>query len=58
MGFGVGVYYSNNQKNIDILEIQKKNYKEVKELELKIQEVQLENRELQLKLTGYEKEKK
>ncbi|WP_413998113.1 hypothetical protein ACMDB5_09970 [Flavobacterium sp. W1B] len=58
MGFGVGIYYNNNIRNIEILEIQKKNFIEIQAIQTQLQLIQIENKDLNLKLTSYEKNEK
>lgn len=55
MGFGVGIYYNNYIRNIEILEIQKKNFLEIQGLQTQLQILQIENKEQNIKLTSYEK---
>lgn len=56
--FTAGAYYNETRKNIEILDIQKDNFKELKILSKKINVLELENRELRKKITQYEQEKK
>jgi hypothetical protein len=58
MGFGVGVYFNNNVRNIEILELKKQNFIEIQELKLQMQLLQIENKDQNLKLTDYEKKRK
>lgn len=58
MGFGVGVYFNNNVRNIEILELKKQNFLEIQELKLQMQLLQIENKDQNLKLTDYEKKRK
>lgn len=55
MGFGVGIYYNNYVRNIEILEIQKKNFLEIQALQTQLQILQIENKDQNIKLTSYEK---
>jgi hypothetical protein len=55
MGFGVGIYYNNYVRNIEILEIQKKNFIEIQTLQTQLQILQIENKDQNIKLTSYEK---
>lgn len=55
MGFGAGVYYNNYIRNIEILQIQKNNFLEIKTLQTQLQILQIENKEQNIKLTSYEK---
>lgn len=58
LGFGAGIYYNNFVRNIEILEIKKQNFIEIQEVKSQIQLLQIENRELNIKLTYYEKREK
>jgi hypothetical protein len=57
-GFGAGIYYNNFIRNIEILELKKQNFIEIQEVKSQIQILQIENKELNIKLTYYEKKGK
>ncbi|WP_121905661.1 hypothetical protein [Ulvibacter antarcticus] len=57
MGFGAGVYYQNLEKNVEIIEIKKNNFIELKNLVREIDNLKIENKELILKIADYEQEK-
>jgi len=54
MGFMAGIYYNNIMKNIEILEIKKDNFIEIRKLKLEIELLKLENKEIKIKITDYE----
>jgi hypothetical protein len=56
MGFSAGSYYNDFKKNIEILDIQKENFKEIKDLNSKIEVLITEKKEILVKLKRYEKE--
>ena len=55
MGFSAGSYYNDFKKNIEILDIQKENFKEIKDLNSKIEVLITEKKEILVKLKRYEK---
>jgi hypothetical protein len=57
LGFGAGIYYNNLERNIEKLEIAKKNFDEVQELKTKMQILEIDNKNLTNTLTKYEKER-
>lgn len=57
-GFGAGIYYNNFVRNIEILELKKQNFIEIQDVKSQIQLLQIENKELNIKLTYYGKTKK
>ncbi|MEA1787716.1 hypothetical protein U1E44_16560 [Arenibacter sp. GZD96] len=56
-GFGAGVYYQNLQKNLEILEIQKNNFIEVKSFTTELEKLRIEKKRLILKIADYEQKK-
>lgn len=57
MGFGAGLYYQNLEKNVEIIEIKKNNFIELKDLVREIDNLKIENKQLILKIADYEQEK-
>jgi hypothetical protein len=57
MGFGAGIYYQNLQKNLEILEIQKNNFIEVKSITTELEKLKIEEKKLILKIADYEQKK-
>ena len=55
MGFSAGIIYNDFKKNIDILDLKKENFKEIKELNSKIEILITEKKEILVKLKKYEK---
>ncbi|AXP81254.1 hypothetical protein CJ739_2173 [Mariniflexile rhizosphaerae] len=54
MGFTAGIYYNNYVKNVEILDIKKNNFMEVRTLKFEIESLKLDNKELIIKITDYE----
>lgn len=57
MGFGAGLYYQNLEKNVEIIELKKNNFIELKDLVREIENLKIENKELILKIADYEQKK-
>lgn len=57
IGFAAGVHYNDFKKNIEILEIKKDHFLEIQDLSNEINLLKIENRELNINITDYEKEK-
>jgi hypothetical protein len=55
MSFSAGSYYNDFKKNIEILDLQKENFKEIKDLNSKIEVLNSEKKEILIKLKNYEK---
>lgn len=55
MGFTAGSYFNDFKKNIEILNLQKENFKEIKDLNSKVDVLITEKKEILVKLKRYEK---